>query len=1062
MVVALVLGVLAWLAPRRAGAAAPSTDAVPTLSPAPDLGPLLGRPIVRVEVVTAFGRWAAEVKLRRVRLGDPFSGELSRRAMQELADSGRYAEISAEAVPEANGVVLRLHVLPRRIVTAVRIQGGVLGEDETLGAAGVQVGDEVTAPALSEMAARIRAFYVRSGYPEATVDPDAIDTDEAMRVILVFQVRAGRPRLVSSRTLRLHPAPSEALSDVADRYAVDAGDRADEEQLLRADREEQEALRKAGWLTAEVAHRVDEKGRLVVDLRAGPHVRIRFEGNHEFDDAALTDALELEESDDRTPATLASAIEKFYVERGFFDVRVVPETRGKPADVENDLVLHVYEGSVVRVVAREFPCLTGERSADDVGSEIDSFLSEALPGTGLFGAVDPKASDSALGPKNVTGARVSPHQANPWRTYVPEVYERATRHLTELYRSEGYLSATVGPVVAMRRACDPRSPPGTCRPIGERIRPPVRCPATDTELPSEDPPPPPACTPSPGVRCEPDVVLHIPVKLGPRAVLWDASYEGNRELVEAELAKIAELPLGEPVSQIELERARRRLLDEYAERGYAFATVELHVELSPDHTRARAHFTINERERVRVKDIVVRGAHRTNESLILRRIAFDKGDVYRRSDVRATEQRLATLGVFSSVTVELEDPEVFAKEKVVVVTVHEQVTQYVEPRAGFSTGDGFRLGLEYGHRNVGGEAIRLTARIMLNILPDFVIFEPEVRARFSALPLYQRLERRDSLEVEFPEVGLGPLFPFEVTGLDVRDNSRDFGLTKEAGIVTLSYRPTTRFVTQVGGSVELNDAKIFASDESLAEYIAQNPGASFRLRVPDGKTVAIAERTNVTWDRRDDPFDATQGTFVSASVEHVHADPVGNGATITSEFLRLQNRIAGYLRLSHGGLALALSFRWGYNIQLNNVSQTYPDRLFYFGGVDSIRGFIQDSVIPEDLAQRILGDRKKSLVDDRAILTADSVAIRGGNVVLNPRAELRIPLAGVLQTALFFDTGNVWLDPRSVDPTRLRYAAGTGIRAVTPVGPLALDIGFNLDKRPWEDPFAFHFSIGLF
>jgi outer membrane translocation and assembly module TamA len=81
---------------------------------------------------------------------------------------------------------------------------------------------------------------------------------------------------------------------------------------------------------------------------------------------------------------------------------------------------------------------------------------------------------------------------------------------------------------------------------------------------------------------------------------------------------------------------------------------------------------------------------------------------------------------------------------------------------------------------------------------------------------------------------------------------------------------------------------------------------------------------------------------------------------------------------------------------------------------------------------------------------------------VNPRAELRIPLGGVLHTAVFLDAANLWLDPRNVEPWKLRYAAGSGLRASTPVGPLALDIGLNLDRRDWEDPFAFHFSIGLF
>lgn len=1024
---------------------------------------LSGRTVSRIDVVAVGGKWGRDVTLRRARVGDVLSPALARRAMQELADSGRYAEIRAEVAADGAGAALRLIVVPRRIVASVRIVGGPLPDDETRRAIGLDAESEVTSPLLAAAGDRARAYYARRGFPEATVAPDAIDTDDPMRVVLVFYVTPGRTRNLSSRAFHVVPARSERIDPILDDYGLSPGDRADEDALAAADAAAQDELRKRGWPSAAVTHRLANRGSwasLTVDVVAGPFVRVRFEGNHAFDEADLGDALALDDSDDRAPGTLATRIEKYYSDHGYLDATVVPELRGAATAPLNDLVLVIREGSLVRVTARRFPCLSGNRSPDDVGAEIDSFLSETLPGTGFAGAVDQRATDRALGPRNTTGARVAPVEANPWKTFVPEVYDRATRHLTELYRSEGYLSATVGPVTLIRRACDLRSPPGKCIPIGPLPVPAVQCPASAIDLPIDDPVPVPPCVPDPrkGHRCEPDVALSIPVKLGPRAILWDLGFEGNRVLVEKELAKIADVELGDPVSQVELEKARRRILDEYAERGFAFATVELRVELSPDRTRGRARFLINEREPVRVKDIVVHGAVRTNESLILRRLAFGKGDLYRRSDVRATEERLATLGVFSSVTVELEDPEVYAKEKVVVVTVRERSAQYLDVRPGFSTGDGVRVMFEYGHRNVGGEAVRLTLRVQLGLLPDFLIFEDDVRQRFQALPLEKRLERRDTVSIEFPEVGLGPLFPLELVGLDVRDNSRDFGLTKQAGIVTLSYRPTTRFVTQLGGSLELNDAQFLATGATLAQYQLLNPS----LRVPEGTTAAVAERTNVTWDRRDDPFNATRGTFLSAGVEHVHASPVGNEAKITSDFLRLTSRVAGYVRLSDRGLALAMSFRWGYNYQLTSGSQTYPDRLFFFGGADTIRGFIQDSVIPEDLAQQIIADAKKSNTANSAILTADNVAIRGGDFMLNPRVELRIPLGGVFQTALFLDSGNVWLDPKKVDPFHLRYATGTGLRATTPVGPLAVDVGINLDRREWEDLFAFHFSIGLF
>src|SRR5690606_35992637 len=177
-----------------------------------------------------------------------------------------------------------------------------------------------------------------------------------------------------------------------------------------------------------------------------------------------------------------------------------------------------------------------------------------------------------------------------------------------------------------------------------------------------------------------------------------------------------------------------------------------------------------------------------------------------------------------------------------------------------------------------------------------------------------------------------------------------------------------------------------------------------------------------------------------------------------SKFIKLTNRIAGYIPFNDKGLSLALSLRTGANLQLVENSITYPDRLFFFGGSDSLRGHLQDSVIPEDVAERL---RENGESDS---LTTSQVLIRGGDVVINPRAELRIPLTKLFQTAVFLDAGNVWRELESFRPWILRYAAGTGLRITTPVGPLAFDYGFRLDRRPYEgsDLGAFHFSVGLF
>jgi outer membrane translocation and assembly module TamA len=84
-------------------------------------------------------------------------------------------------------------------------------------------------------------------------------------------------------------------------------------------------------------------------------------------------------------------------------------------------------------------------------------------------------------------------------------------------------------------------------------------------------------------------------------------------------------------------------------------------------------------------------------------------------------------------------------------------------------------------------------------------------------------------------------------------------------------------------------------------------------------------------------------------------------------------------------------------------------------------------------------------------------------MMVNSRLELRFPLKlwSSLQGGLFLDLGNLWRDPGAFEP-RLRTGLGVGLRIATPIGPIAFDYGFNLERYRWEDVGAPNFSIGLF
>ena len=113
-----------------------------------------------------------------------------------------------------------------------------------------------------------------------------------------------------------------------------------------------------------------------------------------------------------------------------------------------------------------------------------------------------------------------------------------------------------------------------------------------------------------------------------------------------------------------------------------------------------------------------------------------------------------------------------------------------------------------------------------------------------------------------------------------------------------------------------------------------------------------------------------------------------------------------------------------------------------------------------------------SLLTDRAAF--DPIAgLLGGRVIGVDlpgfgATELRVPVVGNLGAVLFLDGGNVWTNPWDFNLNDLRYDVGPGIRYNTPIGPLRVDVGYQLNPipgllvngEPETRRFRVHFSIG--
>jgi outer membrane protein assembly factor BamA len=1100
----------------------------PSLGPPEDLSGLQGRPIARVSVVLDGNVWTdrSVPSLTTVKPGEPLTPSTARRALAELLASGRFAQGRVSATAEGPGAVLVVHLVPRKLVKRLEVDlhGASVDRDELLREAELTVGGELVGSDVDAIIERMTRYFAVHGYPQAKVDLQTRETDDPAFTLVIIDAQPGRPRTIDDLQYYVFDANRERVLPLTAAYTVKPGDRADEGALASADTALEHALRAHGYFRGRVLHDLvwvgergsNSSGRIVLRVRmdTGSLVVPRFEGNEHYDAGALEGALGLETENDRSASHLVDKVRAFYEKRGFLDAQVRVELRGKDTDPVELLVFHIDEHPRVRVVARRYPCLKtdvikrlsggGPRSSQEIGTEIDSYLEEELPGADLLVDPDPKGVGLVLGDgagSIPSGTRPIPLDLHPDATYAADTYDRAAEHVQELYRNEGFLHAIVGPVQVVRARCDPRSPAGRC------IRMPL--PPLSEECtydPAGLPLPPQSLGPaftcrvddSRGVECATTMELVIPVKLGPRTTLWDVAFTGLRTQSDRAVADAARVPLGDPVSTQQLDDARRRVVDYYKELGYAYVDVKYALEPSLDGTRARVRFDVTEGDQVIVSAIDIRGLGITQPGVVKRRVALEVGQPYRTSDVRKTQERLATLGVFSSITVGLSDPSVPEPNKTVIVEVVERLPRYLEVRPGFSTGEGIRGTLEYDERNLGGGAISATLRAQLSYLPDFLILDPQVATNYQQIQ--DRLARRITLSGSFPDLGLfglGPLWRAQIDGIYVRDLERDFTLDKVSGIAGLVFRPSREFQVVMGASVELNDVRLFEFN-SIASYLACNPNGlneslGALLRIPDGASLVVAGRASAAWDRRDNAFNAKRGTYVFLGAELVNSIPeeaaiapstptkctnpsaaaLAPAPQAYSHFLRLTQTFAGYVPITKS-ISLALELRLGENVRTAACGYTspqpgdptyctYPDRLFFMGGFDSMRGWLQDTFMPQEYDDKIQASK--------GVLCSNSsnnclIPLRGGNLMINPRAELRFPIRAPIDGAIFADFGNLWVDPNylinNLGSFSLRADVGPGVRIQTPVGPLVFDYGINVTRRPYEDFGAFHFAIGLF
>jgi outer membrane protein assembly factor BamA len=118
-----------------------------------------------------------------------------------------------------------------------------------------------------------------------------------------------------------------------------------------------------------------------------------------------------------------------------------------------------------------------------------------------------------------------------------------------------------------------------------------------------------------------------------------------------------------------------------------------------------------------------------------------------------------------------------------------------------------------------------------------------------------------------------------------------------------------------------------------------------------------------------------------------------------------------------------LSGRVGWKLPYGQDDELPITERYFAGGSTTLRGFDLDEAGPPG----------------------------GGQLLTIGNVEYRVPIKkisiGELGTAVFYDTGNVFEKPSNFSFTDFTHSAGAGLRYQTPLGPVRLDVGFNLHPR---------------